>query len=558
MYSLQVKDRNYNSWVFEPNDPFLVNPLEYKLFHNDCFNYSEFSREIDLVYSPIRENVNIPGVLILENNRSYGRTENRKRLLYRCKPFEISYPHFLIPYEIPMGFNKNFRNKYVTFRFDNWDGKHPIGILSQVIGDIDDLPSYYEYQLFCRNLHQPITKPLRQCKLKTKEKTNAQWIDLIMSDHNRFGKIERDENPHIFAIDPEDCTDRDDAISIQQITDQYYIVTVYIANVWVWLEAFDLWPLIGNRISTVYLPDKKRSMLPSVIAEEICSLDANKECFVIAMDFHIQDCVISYDSPRQKLITVNKHFAYEDKKLFKDKGFRMLEGITKSIDKSIQDSHDLVAFWMMQMNTSMAKLMRQKEIGIFRTVQSSTTTNHPNQPNSSTVPKTLRQFVRIWEQKLSGQYIAFHPAMNLSHDVMGVSEYVHFTSPIRRMVDLVNHLSWISSTKRIPEEAYLFSEQFIYDITNKNAIMGNIKKVQNDCNILFVVTSTPELLQKEHDGFVISSLGDNMYSVYFEELKWIAKLHSSDFIPIHTYVKCKLYIFVKEEQLRKKIRVQKC
>ena len=135
MYSINVEDRDYSEWIIEPPlyGSSYINPVNSKLFHGDLFDLDE-NQKCTIVQSPLRENQNIPGILILEKNRSYGRTENKKRLLYRCKPFNTCYPHFLIPYEIPMGFNKNFRNKYVTFRLDHWEGKHPQGLLSQTIG----------------------------------------------------------------------------------------------------------------------------------------------------------------------------------------------------------------------------------------------------------------------------------------------------------------------------------------------------------------------------------------------------------------------------------------
>ena len=127
MYKLSVSDRDYSIWSIDPSPSITLftSPIDHKLFDGDTF---DLHPQFQLFESPLRQAQDIPGILLLENNRSYGRTDNKKRLLYRCKPFNTSYPHFLIPYEIPMGFFKNFRNKYVTFRFDHWFDKHsPFG-----------------------------------------------------------------------------------------------------------------------------------------------------------------------------------------------------------------------------------------------------------------------------------------------------------------------------------------------------------------------------------------------------------------------------------------------
>jgi exoribonuclease R len=327
---------------------------------------------------------------------------------------------------------------------------------------------------------------------------------------------------------------------------------VYIANIWVWIEAFDLWPHIGNRVSTIYLPDRKRSMLPTLIAEEYSSLDAGKECFAMAMDFIVEnDEIVKIEKPLQKLICLHKHFHYDDPKLFKNKNYQLLETVTKTLDSSVSDSHDVVAYWMMKMNTSMAKLMRQKEIGIYRVVKS--------QNMSATnviLPMKMKQFVRIWEQKVAGKYEIFHQGSDLKHMMLELDEYIHFTSPIRRMVDLINHLYWLLSEFSLPVSVSNFVEAFQFNMTHINAKMSDIKKVQNDCNILHQVTNEPEILDKQYNAVVITRHDDHMYSVYIEDLKWIAKIYTTEPLNIYDIVYCKLYVFVKEEQLRKKVRVQ--
>ena len=549
MYSISIHNRDYTSWTCVPNGSF--DPSVQKLFDGDSFSIEE--NTVRVVESPMRQNQNIPGILILENNRSYGRTDNKKRLLYKCKPFHLNYPHFLIPYEIPMGFNKNFRNRFVTFRFDHWNDKHPRAILSQNIGDVDDLPSYYEYQLYCKQLHTPISNALKHCKRTSAGKTHDEWIEFIMTTPSRFGPIIRDDTKHIIAIDPHDCTDRDDAISIQELSENSYKITVYIANVWTWIEAFDMWSHIGNRISTIYLPDKKRSMLPTLIAEEYSSLDAGKYCFVLAMDFIVENGVITdFRPPSQKLICVHKQFHYEDPKLIKNKTYQLLESVSKTIDSSIHDSHDVVAYWMMKMNTSVARFMRQKEVGIYRVVHC----NNNQKETTPKIPSKVKQFVRMWEQKIVGKYEIFRKDIDMSHAMIGVNEYVHFTSPIRRMIDLINHLCWLATEFTLPDNAACFVEAFQFNMVNINATMTNIKKIQNDCNILHQVSNEPELLNNVYDAIVITNHNDHMYSVYIEELKWIAKVYSIEPFEIYSMISCKLYVFVKEEQLRKKVRLQ--
>ena len=102
------------------------------------------------------------GVLILKNNRTYGRYKNnpKNKLLYKCVPDDRDEPTVLVPYEMKrVGFSKSFTNLYVTFHIEtpNDDAKgHSIAKLDSTIGPVDVLAHYYEYQLLCHKITEPI------------------------------------------------------------------------------------------------------------------------------------------------------------------------------------------------------------------------------------------------------------------------------------------------------------------------------------------------------------------------------------------------------------------
>ena len=64
-------------------------------------------------------------------------------------------------------------------------------------------------------------------------------------------------------------------------------VSIYIANVFLWLETLDLWKTFSHRVATIYLPDRKRPMLPTVLSDTLCSLQENQNRFALAMDIYI-------------------------------------------------------------------------------------------------------------------------------------------------------------------------------------------------------------------------------------------------------------------------------
>jgi len=96
-----------------------TDPAKYKLFTKDIITIenNETEIKIHIIASPVRNCEYIAGILLLENNKTFGRTENKKRLLYKCIPDDKHLPAFLVPYDIKIGFNKVYQNKYVILQF---------------------------------------------------------------------------------------------------------------------------------------------------------------------------------------------------------------------------------------------------------------------------------------------------------------------------------------------------------------------------------------------------------------------------------------------------------
>ena len=123
-YQIFIKNRNYTDWDFKDvnNENLLdtnsieslktLDPLKEKLFSRDILTFDS-SNNLSIRKSIVRGYQTIAGVLILEGNRTYGRTSNKKKLLYKCVPDDRYLPAFLVPYEIKIGFSKNIKNKYV-------------------------------------------------------------------------------------------------------------------------------------------------------------------------------------------------------------------------------------------------------------------------------------------------------------------------------------------------------------------------------------------------------------------------------------------------------------
>ena len=603
MYKCKIESRDYKSWKYtdvqdetkilktmEDSDTSTVaNPIQLKLFDGDVFTIANNDEVIDkqickVTESPVRSCKNIPGVLLLENNRTYGRTDNKKRLYYKCRPYDKCLPYFLIPYDMPMGFQKNFKNKYITFYFQNWNDKHPCGIISQNIGDTYELSAYSEYRLYCKNIHDSITPAIARTKEFIQTNQIDSTMNTIINNPGKYGHFMNYEGrKDIFTIDPKDTVERDDALSIHirekgDITE--YIVSVYIANVWCWLDIMDLWDVVGTRSSTIYFPDMKRPMLPTIIGEQLCSLDQDHVRLGFVMEFtvvehprrgvyiqHLDGLKPSFNQCRLK---VSHNFDYEENKLLKYKPYNELKQITKILDNTVENSYDVVAYWMIQTNHYLAKHMKYEKFGIFRVVKTRDdgddcgTVEITGSTEDKKKIKVSDRIRMIIEKGLSGKYITLESvekySETLQHQMLDMKEYTHSTSPIRRIIDLLNQIGWVVhhiKPKNInPCVGQYYKKETTIDVLKeKSERIKKEEKVEREVRMLKEVMSKPEVMLRRYVGEIISKSGE-MVRVYVSKLGWITEMEKgSEEMEIGSKKEIRVYVFENEEKMSKKVRI---
>jgi len=570
-YKVHVNDRNYSSWEFYKMtdlnriDLVDVSPSEHKLFTNDVFGFDGGS--LNLLHSSIRSCGAIPGVLILLGSKTYGRAKNGK-LLYKCVPDDMRLPAFLIPYEIKhVGFSKVYENLYITFQFIEWIDKHPHGIVTQSIGPINVLYNFYEYQLYCKSLNSSIQKFTRDTSkaLKTNAASHNAFIENI---GKKYPSIEDRTEWKVFTIDPVACFDFDDAFSIRDLGNGKMLLSIYISNVTIWLDVLNLWDSFSNRISTIYLPDRKRPMLPTILSDCLCSLQSNNTRIAFVMDLTVDiggDVTNVIDIKYSNcMIRVYKNYCYEEPALLVDTNYKLLLSVSLSLLKkyryssSINDSHDVVSYLMIFMNFNCARELLEKKNGIFRSAIMNKSTVCPD-----SLPDEVSRFIKIWNSS-SGQYIDINKLEHapIRHDLLEMDAYVHITSPIRRVVDLLNiiQIQKNMGIVHLSENAYRFYDNWVDKLDYINTTMRSIRKVQNDCNMLELCSTAPDMMEKDHDGYIFDSIerNDGLYQmlVYLPGIKLTSRVVVRENIANYEKKRFRMYVFNNEEKFKKKIRLQ--
>ena len=508
----------------------------------------------------------ITGILILRGSRTYGKKNGK--LLYKCVPNNKEYPSFLVPYEIKnIGFSKLYTDQYVTFSYLDWNSKHPHGVLKMVIGDVDKLENFFEYQLHCYNLKIPYSIFQKDI---TKILENTTENDIINIIKTKYPSIEDRTLWHTFTIDPEDSKDFDDGFSIIDLDENTQQISIYISNVTLWIDALNIWDSFSQRVSTIYLPNKKIPMLPQILSDYICSLQQKTIRVAFTMDIIVKNDDIIDIKFANCFINVFKNYVYEERDLLNNDKYMQLLKLSKKLSTKfeytiINDSHDLVQYLMILMNHKCALELVNKKCGIFR----GAIKKDEEILVTEVIPEDIKKSIKMWGNA-SGQYIDFtkisDDVKKIKHDMLNLEAYIHITSPIRRLVDLLNIIKFqeITGLVKFSKNVDIFYTKWLDNLEYINKTVKSIRKVQNNCNLLYLCLNNLGILDLEYDGYIFDKIMKNnekdniiryKYVVYLPELKLYSTITILENLNNFTHKKFKFFAFLDEHNVKQKIRL---
>jgi exoribonuclease R len=374
----------------------------------------------------------IVGILDITSKIRYGFSNHK--LFYVFRPTDKRINNFYIPYEIK---NDKIKKLYVIIQFKEWKtiDKLPIGNLIEVIGNVGDIESEYEHLRYFYNIKN------NTYKIDNDKRINdIKIIEDIQSKSYDY---------KVFSIDPIGSTDIDDAFHFIDIDDNYYEFGIHIASPFIFFGE-DIEKVL-DRVSTVYLPNKKYNMLPNIYADNLLSLLENKNRFAISIILKINKISNSIDNIKIKESIVNniKNYDYDSFDiLYKNKKIKknIIDCMKYSAyffhkDLDTFDSHQLVELWMIKANKIIAKYLIDLKLNnmIVRTNKQSEDKEHSN----IYIDNKLLDYLLITKQN-SALYEIYNydNALNnesQTHFKLGDEYYTHFTSPIRRSIDLFIH-----------------------------------------------------------------------------------------------------------------------
>lgn len=399
-----------------------------------------------------------------------------------------------------------------------------------------------------------------------------------------------------FTIDPDTAKDYDDALSLRIDSHGHYHLGVHIADVSHYVSqgsALDLEAKL--RCNSTYFPGHCVPMLPHELSNELCSLkpNVNRLTLSVLMEIDAEGNVVNHRIMRS-VIKSAKRFTYKEAKLVLDgkKRSKHAPALSRmvdlchllkkkrsergSIEFALSDTivlvdekgsptgvekvqyditHQLVEEFMLKANEIVATHLSDKGQRLPYRVH-----DDPSEDNlrdfgilaraygfhfpADPAPK---DFQTLFDQAVNTPYgpqlatsfirsmkLAYYSPINAGHYGLSLDFYCHFTSPIRRYIDLVVHriicgdaiehesLSAIAHACSEQERISARAEQSVL-LLKKLRLLNKIHEQDPSHHYKAVVTRVknmgvsfdiPELML---DGFLHISELDNDYFVYDEK-----------------------------------------
>ena len=475
-------------------------------FHNDTIKYDkENNIVIDVKHSILKKR--IVGVLKISTTVIYG-LNNKRNPYFLFEPLDNYYPNFLVSVNDRNLFKTNSQ-QYAIIRFDRWIQKMPHGELIKIIGKVGEENVEYEKILNYYNVNQR-TKKLHN---KYKIKGNSKLLDIVSIDELTQNNYIDIRSLNIISIDPEGCLDIDDALSYEFINNKHK-VGIHIADVSFWMDKLDLYNYIEKQFFTVYTKDKKFDVFPKILSDYLFSLRCKQDRLTLSLYVYFDDNYNMIDFEIQKsIVNLNKNFTYEkaNKMIKQKKGnifklFKISKTLFQSKNNDVFDSHHMVENFMILANKLTAEfLIKNNKNPVLRTHKETKI----NIEQEITDEKT-RNFIHYYNSQ-SAIYEEFNGSeKSYYHHGLKLDYYTHFTSPIRRVVDIITHLQ----IKEVMTNQKLTTKlKYNCDDINKECKIN--KKISREIDLVYCINHS--IKNKTYECYVIDFKENNL-KLYFPEL----------------------------------------
>lgn len=452
----------------------------------------------------IFNNLNMIGRLVLSDRNIYKIKSGAKQVSARkCNILSNPNPDTLV--KTSKEFNS--RDEYIKFDHSTNSIIEGLGQVGTVVADLD-----IYYHLFTLNW-QSSSKYTRLW-----EEYINQCMETDFDLANNIGLTRTEYTNLVITIDPDKSIDLDDGFSFVS-HELFYQLDIHIADPVSWFDFSNskfkhIFDEITNRLQSCYIsktdrpehPNKPTHLLPSNIVNLVSLLEIKSDspvksrralsfCFKISKD---TKQIVDFELKPTKLINI-VNYTYDMYDKFINSVFNVknktelielvnilvdIIGLNSQVYPTLTSenniSHSMIEIFMILTNWWGGNYLLNtiKSNPILRT-------QNPNDLgtdfNISLVPEYARPFLSVSANYVNTTSNTSSLETDYTHCSLGISNYAHLSSPMRRFIDMVNHLGFYKQTSNIS-----------FNLEQINTRIKTQKKISNAWNLVKFIKSNPE------------------------------------------------------------------
>ncbi len=467
----------------------------------------------------------------------------------------------------------------VIISIKNWGSKHfyrlPTGGVTEILGKAGD--PRVEVLSIIRYFDLPLEFPenvLQEANLLVE-------VSSQIDGDNRLNY----KDLRTITVDPASAKDYDDAVSIESIENGYRLY-IHIADVSHYVDkTSEVFKEALKRGNSYYFPKRVIPMLPEVLSNGACSLRPNEDKFTITVVADINNNgEITNQTYTKSIINSNARLVYEEVDDFFDglphsipedliKDLEMMRKLSKILSKrrekagylrfnlpetqfvfdedgNIEDlvrsketeSHKMIENFMLVANEIVATILSNqptiyrihekpdvkkiedlkeilKNYSIDFKLSSDLNSSLQEALSLLTSEKQHRVFDRMFLRSMKR---AKYSTVNYGHFGLGMHNYTHFTSPIRRISDLIIHMQLTDLLNNRKKQS--FSKDRLFQIAKQATERESIAdESEKEVNIKNKINFMKQFIGEKMEG-IITALSGNAIIVELDRYPVTGKI----------------------------------
>lgn len=354
-------------------------------------------------------------------------------------------------------------------------------------------------------------------------------------------------NLEAFTIDAIDSPDYDDAISLQK-QEQGWILGIHISDVGGQLPLnSSIFKEACERVSSLYLPCETIPLLPPSLSKEAFSLKAGEKRKVLSLYlFMDKEFKIEREVFKQEYITVKQNLSYAEvdryltshqnstllqivhhihngRQIFENSGKRRYEW--NVVCKNGELAMECIDFY------SPARLLVEELMVLYNR----SLAEYASASGLPCIYRNIAQYEESGDEDSNNYYQAFLSTEAGFHPGIGSKAYLHSTSPIRRVTDIINQVQFEALLKKRKPPFSADELRTMIPVIEERVLYLHTVAARSEL-YWFLCFLQRKYLQQPLNVILIRSMTDG-YLVEITDWDKHIFLQSEEILPLHNSVK---------------------